>query len=228
MQTSHKKPARSTWTQPPLKGEEGRDSGPGRPEIKPSTTPTGRGLGFERGVVVVVALLAVLIGAAVLLVGTGWLGLFRAQRPLADPILVEWLSANSRLALAVAIVLGIVLFVLGLWWVVRALRPESRPDVRLERGSGELTVTAAALTEAVRADAEQVTGVNRARVRMAGSEQRPSLRLTLSLQEGTNVRQVWEELDGKVLSRAREALGTETLPTAIRLQLDRAPRQRVR
>ncbi|MDA3625366.1 alkaline shock response membrane anchor protein AmaP [Saccharopolyspora oryzae] len=196
-------------------------------EIKPSTTPTGRGMGFERGVVVLIAVLAVLLGAAVLLVGTGWLGLFRAQRPLADPILVQWLSENSQLALGIGIALGVVLFVLGLWWVARALRPESRPDMRLERGNGELTVTAAALTEAVRADAEQVTGVNRARVRMAGTEQRPSLRLTLSLQEGTDVKQVWGELDAKVLSRAREALGTDTLPTAIRLQLDRAPRQRV-
>ncbi|MGW1678746.1 alkaline shock response membrane anchor protein AmaP [Saccharopolyspora sp. NPDC002376] len=196
-------------------------------EIKPSTTPTGRGMGFERGVIVLIAVLAVVLGAAALLVGTGWLGLFRAQRPLADPILVQWLSENSQLALGIGIAVGIALFVLGLWWVVRALRPESRPDVRLERGNGELTVTAAALTEAVRADAEQVTGVNRARVRMAGTEQRPSLRLTLSLQEGTDVKQVWGDLDAKVLSRAREALGTDTLPTAIRLQLDRAPRQRV-
>ncbi|MDA3649530.1 alkaline shock response membrane anchor protein AmaP [Saccharopolyspora indica] len=221
MQPSHEN-ERSIRTQPPLKNAERRD------RIKPSTTPTGRALGFERGVVTVIALIAVLLGAAVLLVGTGWLGLFRAQRPLADPILVQWLSDNSRLALVIAIVLGVLLFALGLWWVIRALRPESRPDVRLERGSAELTVTAAALTEAVRADAEQVTGVNRAHVRMAGDERRPSLRLTLSLQEGTNVRQVWEDLDAKVLSRAREALGTDTLPTAIRLRLDRAPRQRVR
>jgi len=63
---------------------------------------------------------------------------------------------------------------------------------------------------------------------MAGSEHRPNLRLTLSLQEGTDVRHVWEELDGKVLSRARRALGVEALPTAIRLRLDRAARQRVR
>ncbi|MCI2419885.1 alkaline shock response membrane anchor protein AmaP [Saccharopolyspora sp. K220] len=198
-------------------------------EIKPSTTPIGREPGFERGVVVVLGVLALLGGIFVLLVGSGALGVFRAQRPLADPILVQWLRDHAQVAIPVAVALGIVLFVLGLWWVVRALQPESRPDVRLERGGeGDLTVTSAALAEAVRTDAERVPGVNRARVRMAGSQQHPSLRLTLSLQEGTNVRHVWEELDGKVLSRARESLGTETLPTAIRLQLDRAPRQRVR
>ncbi|MEV0697543.1 alkaline shock response membrane anchor protein AmaP [Saccharopolyspora sp. NPDC050389] len=196
-------------------------------EIKPSTTPVARGMSFERGVVIALGLLALVGGLVAILVGTGWLGTFRAQRPLADPILVQWLRDNSQAAIAIAIVLGIVLFVLGLWWVVRALRPEPRPDLLLERGNGDLTVTSAALTEAVRADAERVTGVKRARVRMAGSVQRPALRLTLSLQEGTNVRHVWEELDEKVLSRARESLGLDTLPTAIRLQLDRAPRQRV-
>ncbi|MEU5847580.1 alkaline shock response membrane anchor protein AmaP [Saccharopolyspora shandongensis] len=196
-------------------------------DVKPSTTPVARGLSFERGVVIALGLLALVVGVIALLVGTGWLGVFRAQRPLADPLLVQWLRDNSQVAIAVAIVLGIVLFVLGLWWVVRALRPEPRPALVLERGNESLAVTSAALTEAVRTDAERVTGVKRARVRMAGSEQRPALRLTLSLQEGTNVRHVWEELDEKVLSRARESLGMDTLPTAIRLQLDRAPRQRV-
>lgn len=197
-------------------------------EIEPSKTPAARGLAFERGVTTALGLFALVVGVLALLVGTGWLGSFRAQRPLADPILVQWLRDHWQLATAVAIVLGIALFVLGLWWVVRALRPEARPDLQLERGNGYLTVTSAALVEAVRADAERVTGVKRARVRMAGSLQRPALRLTLSLQEGTNVRHVWEELDAKVLSRARESLGMDTLPTAIRLQLDRAPRQRVR
>ncbi|MEV5535378.1 alkaline shock response membrane anchor protein AmaP [Saccharopolyspora shandongensis] len=196
-------------------------------DVKPSTTPVARGLSFERGVVIALGLLALVVGVIALLVGTGWLGVYRAQRPLADPLLVQWLRDNLQVAIAVAIVLGIVLFVLGLWWVVRALRPEPRPALVLERGNESLAVTSAALTEAVRTDAERVTGVKRARVRMAGSEQRPALRLTLSLQEGTNVRHVWEELDEKVLSRARESLGMDTLPTAIRLQLDRAPRQRV-
>jgi ABC-type nickel/cobalt efflux system permease component RcnA len=197
-------------------------------EIRPSTTPVGRELAFERGVVIALGLFALVVGIVALLVGSGWLGVFRAQRPLADPILVEWLAGHARAMIPLAIVFGVLLIVVGLWWVARALRPEARPHMRLEHGDEDLTVTSTAVTEAVRTDAERVTGVKRARARMAGSEQHPSLRLTLSLHEGTNVRHVWEELDEKVLSRARQSLGTDTLPTAIRLQLDRAPRQRVR
>ncbi|MFC7344298.1 alkaline shock response membrane anchor protein AmaP [Saccharopolyspora griseoalba] len=198
-------------------------------EVQPSRTPSGRGAGFERGVVAFLALVALVLGAAALLVGSGWLGEFRARRPVADPLAVQWLRDHASLALWVGLAAGLALFVLGLWWLVRALRPEQRPDLRLEHAdAGDLKVTAGALTGAVRADAERVTGVQRARVRMAGTDREPSLRLTLSLEEGTDVRHVWEELDHKVLARAREALGTETLPTAIRLRLDRAPKQRVR
>lgn len=198
-------------------------------EVRPSSTPTGRSAGFERGIVTLLALLALVAGVAGLLVGSGALGVYRAQRPVADPLAVRWLRDHAALALWVGLVAGVVLFVLGLWWLVRALRPEQRPDLRLEHAdAGDLAVTAGALAGAVRTDAEKVTGVQRARVRMAGTERDPSVRLTLSLEEGTNVRQVWEELDHKVLARAREALGIETLPTAIRLRLDRAPKQRVR
>ncbi|MFR9729302.1 alkaline shock response membrane anchor protein AmaP [Saccharopolyspora sp. MS10] len=195
---------------------------------RPSRTPVGRSLGFERGLLTFLGLVLLLAGAAALVVGAGWLGRFRAQRPVLDPLVTGWLGAHRELGFAAAIVVGLVLALLGLWWLLRALRPEGRPDLRLGESESSATITSGALTEAVRADAESVTGVTRARVRMAGSDQRPNVRLTLALQEGTNVRQVWDELEDKVLSRARDALGVEAMPTAIRLQLDRAARQRVR
>ncbi len=196
---------------------------------RPSRTAIGRSLGFERSLLTVIGLVLLLVGALALVVGAGWLGRFRAQRPVLDPLATRWAGANDVWVYGIGIALGVVLVLLGVWWLLRSLRPEGRPDLRLT-GDGEssATVTSTALTEAVRTDAENVTGVSRARVRMAGNDQRPNVRLTLSLQEGTNVRHVWEELDDKVLSRARQALGTEELPTAIRLRLDRAPRQRVR
>ncbi|MBE9373023.1 alkaline shock response membrane anchor protein AmaP [Saccharopolyspora sp. HNM0983] len=193
------------------------------------SAPLGRGTGFERGVLTLVGVLALLAGIGGLAVGSGALGVFRSQRPVLDPMFAQWAQATPLVWLPVAIVGGLVLLVLGGWWVRRALRPEARPDVRLGNGEGgELTITAGALTEAVRRDAQEVTGVTKTRVRTVGSPRDPGLRLSLSLEEGTDVRQVWAELDDRVLSRARRALGREALRTSIRLHLDRAPGRRVR
>lgn len=195
---------------------------------RPSRTAVGRSLGFERSLLTVLGLVLLLAGALALVVGAGWLGRFRAQRPVLDPMVTQWITGHRPLTYVVAIIAGLVLALLGIWWLLRALRPEGRPDLQLHGDSeGSATITSSALTEAVRTDAENVTGVTRAKVRMAGTTQRPNVRLTLALQEGTNVRHVWEELDDKVLSRARSALEVEAMPTAVRLQLDRAARQRV-
>jgi hypothetical protein len=114
-----------------------------------------------------------------------------------------------------------VLFLVGIWWTLRSLRPEPRPDVSLSELPGErLTVEHSAICDAVRHDAETITGVSRARVRLVGTPIRPALRIALTLVEGTDVRDVWADLDGRVLARAREAFAVSALPTAVRLELD--------
>ncbi len=190
--------------------------------------PLSRMLGFERALVGFLGLLFLAAGAAVVAVGQGWLGAGRAQRPVTDPLAVGWVNGNAAWAAVAAIAGGIVLLAVGLWWLIRTLRPERKPDVRLDQSpAGRSRMTADALTRAVRTDAANVTGVTRANARMAGTPRNPGLRLRLALEEGTEVRRVWEELDAKVLSRARDTLDSEPLPTAVRLDLDRAPRQRV-
>jgi hypothetical protein len=188
-----------------------------------------RSYGTERTLTFVVGLLALLAGVAVLVVSFGWLGTFRAQRPLLDPLAVEWLGREPEIARTVAIVVGVLLFVLGLWWFFRSLRPERKPDLELDHEHGdELVVTSSAISDAVQADAEAVDGVSKARARIVGEPADPALRLSLWLREGTDVKAVWEEIDTRVLSRAREALGVTTLPTAVRIELDAGQRQRVK
>ncbi len=186
-----------------------------------------RAAGTERTLTTLLGVLAIAGGTTVALVGAGVFGTNRADRPLVDPIAVDAITRNRTLALTVAIAAGIILAIVGLWSTVRSLRPEPKPDVALDNSSASaLTITAAALADAVRADAETVTGVHRTRVRLVGNPDRPGLRLTLSLREGTDLRQVWSELDTHVLARARQALGVTTLPTVVRLELDTAARQR--
>lgn len=194
-----------------------------------SATALARSYRGERAFATSLGLLALLAGAGAVLLGTGVLGAFRAARPVLDPIavqrLVDW-PTTSRIA---AIAAGLLLVVLGLLLFVRTLRPERHPDLALDDTVGRgLTVTAGAIAEAVGLDAEQVDGVSRARATMVGTPESPALRLSLWLREGSSVKAVWAELDGTVLRRARESLGVATLPTAVRLELGAAERQRVR
>ena len=189
----------------------------------------GRSHGAERALTSLIGVLAVLGGAAALVVGMGWLGQFRGHRPVLDPIAVGWLGSHALYARIGAVLLGVLLLVLGLWWFFRSLRPERRPDLRLDETVGaELTVTAGALAGAVQTDAESIDGVTRARARSVGTVAEPALRITLWLAEDTDVRRVWTDLDAFVLTRARESLGVATLPTAVRLELDTVSSARVR
>ncbi|WP_106177023.1 alkaline shock response membrane anchor protein AmaP [Prauserella shujinwangii] len=174
---------------------------------------------------------ALVLGAScvALAVGFGWLGTVRARRPVLDPIAVDWLAAHAVPARVAAIVAGLLLCAGGLGWLARSLRPEGRPDLRLDRAVGhELTVAAGALADAVRADAEAVDGVARARARAVGSAERPALRLDVTLRDGADLRRVWPDLDERVLARARESLGLEVLPAAVRLDTGTANRRRGR
>ncbi|HEX3790885.1 MAG TPA: alkaline shock response membrane anchor protein AmaP [Pseudonocardiaceae bacterium] len=183
----------------------------------------------DRLFVGLVGLLALLAGAAALVVGQGWLGQFRAGRALLDPIAVSWLAGHADLARGLAIGIGVLLLIFGLWRFGRALRTERRPDLLLDTAEGAgLTVTGGALAAAVAEDSQTIDGVSRARVRPVGRSGRPALRITLWLTEGADIRAVWEELSTGVLSRARESLGVDELPTAVRLELDAAQAQRVR
>jgi len=182
----------------------------------------------ERVLTMVVGLLALLAAAATTAVGLGWFGPYRAARPVIDPIAVDWVGRHQLVSRVVAIAVGVLLLVLGLIVLVRALRPESQPDLALDHTVGTgLLVTAGAIAEAIRVDAEQVEGVGRARARMVGDRANPALRLSLWLREGSDVKAVWQELDAKVLSRARESLGVAALPTAVRMELAAARRRRV-
>jgi hypothetical protein len=196
---------------------------------KAARKATDRPAGAQRSLVGLSGLLGLVAGAAALVVGVGLLGANRAARPVLDPIALETLRTHQTFASGVAIAAGVVLLILGLLWAVRALAPERRPNLVLEPSPDRhLEVSASAIADAVRADAETVTGVTRVRTRMVGTTVTPVLRLDLWLEDGTDVRNVYHDLDTGVLTRARSSLGVESLPTAIRIELDAAAPARVR
>ncbi len=189
---------------------------------------TARAAGAQRTLVGLIGLLSLAAGAVALVVGSGLLGANRAARPVLDPLVLDTLRAYPTFARGVAIVTGVVLLILGLLWAVRALAPERRPNLLLDHSPNlHLEISASAIAGAVRADAETIPGVSRARARMVGATANPVLRLDLWLEDGTDVRDVYHDLDTGVLTRARESLGVESLPTAIRIELDAAAAPRV-
>ncbi|HEY2193357.1 MAG TPA: alkaline shock response membrane anchor protein AmaP [Actinomycetospora sp.] len=188
-----------------------------------SRAAVARSTASDRTLVVLAGLVLLAAGVLVALLGQGVFGTYRAQRPLIDPEISSWISDNATAARWIAIAVGVALLVVGLIWAVRSLRPEPRPDVLLSDVPGSrLSVEHSAIAEAVRADAESITGVSRARVRLVGDERRPAMRMTLWLVEDADVRDVWAEVDGRVLARARRAFAVEAIPTAVRIELDAA------
>ncbi len=188
-----------------------------------SRAAVARSTASDRTLVLLSGLVLLAVAVLVLLLGQGVFGVYRAQRPLIDPQISGWMTANATATRWIAVGIGIVLLVIGLIWAVRSLRPEPRPDVLLSEVPGQrLTVEHSAIADAVRSDAEAIDGVSRARVRLVGHERRPAMRMTLWLVEEADVRDVWAEVDGRVLARARQAFAVEVLPTAVRIELDAA------
>jgi len=186
-----------------------------------SRAAVARSAGGDRTLTTLIGLVLLVVGVLAVLLGYGVFGQYRAQRPVLDPLVMAWIDTHPTAFRWIALGVGVLLLVLGLVWALRSLRPEPRPDVLMSDAPGErLLVEHGAIADAIRYDAESIDGVSRARVRLVGTEHRPALRMSLSLEEGTDVRDVWADVDGRVLARARQAFGVSALPTAVRLELD--------
>lgn len=186
-----------------------------------SRAAVARSAGGDRTLTTLIGLVLLAAGVLAVLLGYGVFGQYRGDRPVLDPLVMQWISTHVDAFRWFALAAGLVLLVVGLSWALRSLRPEARPDVLMSDAPGErLLVEHSAIADAIRTDAETIEGVTRARVRLVGTPQRPALRMSLSLEEGADVRDVWADVDGRVLARARQAFGVSALPTAVRLELD--------
>lgn len=196
---------------------------------KRSRAAVARSTGGDRWVATLVGLVVAAIGAGAALLAFGVFGPGRAQRPLLDPMVVDWMRAQPLAARLIAIGAGVLLAALGLVWAARSVRPERRPDVPVDGGGDtSILVTSAAVAEAVAGQALTLPGVGKAKARMVGSDRAPALRVTLWLADDCDVTSVLNGLEDQVLTAARDALGLAELPVAVRLELDTpAPAPRV-
>lgn len=190
---------------------------------KRSRSAVARSAGGDRSVLVLLGLALLAAGVLVALLGHGVFGADRAGRPLLDPVVVDLIRAQPLPARIIAIVAGVLLLVLGLSWAAGSMRPERKPDLVIDRGpTTAITVDAAAVADALAAQAAALPGVGRARARMVGTEDAPALRVWVWLSDDADVRDVLERLHDQVLTAARISLGIAALPVAVRLELDQA------
>jgi hypothetical protein len=188
-----------------------------------SRKAVARSAAGDRWVAGLIGLVLLLAGVGTALLAYGVFGEFRASRPLLDPMIVDALRARPLLWRIVAIAAGVVLLVIGLGWAVRSLRPEKRPDLVLDGGPDTaIVVGAGAAAEAVAERAAMLPGVGRAKARVVGSAGAPALRVTVWITDEADVADICRRLETDVIAEAREALGLEHLPVAVRLELDAA------
>lgn len=176
----------------------------------------------NRILVLLIGLVLLATGVGAALLSYGVFGAARSARPLLDPVVAATVAADPLLWRGVAIAGGLVLALFGLAWVARSVRPEPRPDMRLDGGRDTtILVSSAALGEAVAGQAGTLPGVARARARLVGSTAAPALRVTLWLTDDADVRAVLRRLHDEVVATARAAFDLPALPVAVRLELER-------
>jgi hypothetical protein len=186
-----------------------------------SRSALARSAAGDRSTVLLVGLGLLALGILVALLSFGVFGARRAGLPVLDPVVLGALRSQPLIARLVAIAVGLLLFVLGLMRAARSLRPEKRPDVVLDRGpETAILVSSSAAADAVAAQASALAGVARARARVVGTEEAPALRVTVRLDEDADVREVCRLLDEDVVDEVRRSLGLESLPVAVRLELE--------
>ncbi|MGI8870948.1 MAG: hypothetical protein ACR2F6_19425 [Mycobacteriales bacterium] len=180
-------------------------------------------------------ILLVLLGAVVLLAGAGGvllrLGVFGASwkhRPIIEQNTTDFFNRHESWLWWAIGGGALVIAVLAIYWLIVQLRTERIGNVDLGPAvDGENTLASSALADAVRREAENVEGVARARARLVHESAQPQLRLAVALREDADLGAVQRALDTDVLAHAREAIGRETLPTWLRVEVDATEAPRV-
>jgi hypothetical protein len=175
----------------------------------------------------ILGLLLTAAGVLGLVLGYGGFGADRAGSPVLPVAWREraalepwWWWVLAAAALLVALV--------GLRWLLAQLRTDrvGRLELPPAGRDGRTVLHAGALCDAVAADARTVPGVDGASARLSG-ERRHRLHLTVDLTDRADVAEVWRDLAGQTVPRARRVAGDPGLPVDVELRPGRRTGPRV-
>jgi hypothetical protein len=170
----------------------------------------------------VIGLLLTAAGVAGLVLSLGGFGRDLARGPLLPVAWRERVALDPWLWWVLALV-ALLVALAGLRWFLTQLRTDRVGRLRVPPGGrdGRTVLHAAALCDAVEAEARTVPGVGGASARLAG-RRRHRLYLTVDLTDRADVAEVWHDLAGQTVPRARQAVGDPSLPVDVELRPGRA------
>lgn len=163
-------------------------------------------------------------GAAILVAGLGVFPPMPADRPVIAPPDDAMLVTNDLWAWIAITVLGVATFVVGLWWLLAQFGVDRLRRLQLEpdRGRGGMQLSAGAFADAIKAELEQVPGVQSGRAHLAGRRGATELRLTARLSPYAETAEVRRHVETVVIPHARQVVTPDVLPTRLRLHIARS------
>ncbi|MHA4820056.1 alkaline shock response membrane anchor protein AmaP [Streptomyces aculeolatus] len=112
-----------------------------------------------------------------------------------------------------------VILLLTLWWLLAQVRRRRLSDVLVDTHDGETAqVNGRALEDALSAEAGSLPGVDRAATRLLGRRTHPRTWLSLRLAPHADPARTVALIADEAVPHARDAVGTDQLPTEIRLR----------
>ena len=189
----------------------------------------------NRMILMVLGIVLVVAGLLVISINTGVLGDLlqragssRVQPSATDPIVPAGTSdLVPTSGLVVALVVGVSVVGLALWWLSAQLPRRHRPsDFRLHQDSrrGSTIVTPAALNQAVQHQVEQLPGVVAATVTVSGAVQAPQLSVRVTVDDRSDVAQVVRRISTDVAGGLALAMGSTVERLGVLVDIDKKKR----
>lgn len=206
-------------TGPPGSGAGSGGSGSGAGALSAETRQPGT-VRANRLVLAAFGLVLAAAGVLTLLAGFGVFGReLRAQNVL-DPSLDSFVAANPWYWPVVAVIAAIVAL-LCLWWLLIQARSDRVATIRVseDRIAGSTSLDAAAFTRAIEAEIAGYRGVRRVSAHLSGSPDRFRSTVRVSLDGRVDAGEVYDQVVGQAIPKARQALSAAELPCRLEFDL---------
>jgi hypothetical protein len=180
----------------------------------------------NRIMLILFAIALIAAGVVGVLAGFGALGPVTKHGALLSNRVGAYFGRHGDWLWPVVAVLAGIVALLALRWLLALLFSTDRTgDLPLtgDRSEGRTTLSAAALTDAVTAEIGSYPGVHSARARLIGDPLAPTLVITATLEESTDLSAVRRRIESHAVRHARQALDNPELP--VRLDLTTTDRQ---